>query len=302
VFPGVHGGGVDEARLARFCGRLASAGLTVACAPLPELRQFRITSHSTDQIEDVTVWAADSVAPPRTGRVALVGVSFAGGLALAAAGRPALLDRVSVAVSIGGHGDLGRTLRYLCTGVLPDGTTRAPHDYGLAVVAYTAVARLVPADQARALEHGIRTFLEASLDESPGQPTGGRLLAQARAEAAVLPEPARSILTAVTERDRAALGARIAPLVDELTADPGLSPERSPVPRAPIFLLHGLDDNVIPSSETPLLASYYARQGHHDVRWLLTPIISHAHLQPTPALGDAWRLVRFWESLFATRP
>ena len=39
VFPGIHGGGVDEPRLALFCGRLASTGLRVVCAPLPELRQ-----------------------------------------------------------------------------------------------------------------------------------------------------------------------------------------------------------------------------------------------------------------------
>ena len=61
VFPGVHGGGVDEPRLARFCSRLATTGVTVVCAPLPELRQFLITPRSTDQIEDVTVWAADTV-------------------------------------------------------------------------------------------------------------------------------------------------------------------------------------------------------------------------------------------------
>jgi pimeloyl-ACP methyl ester carboxylesterase len=302
VFPGVHGGGVDEARLVRFCGRLAAFGVTVACAPLPELREFRITSRSTDQIEDITVWVSDTVAPAAARRVALVGVSFGGGLALAAAGRPALAARVQTAISIGGHGDLARTLRYLCTGRLPDGTLRPPHDYGLAVVAYAAVDLLVPPDQARALEHGIRTFLEASLDESPGQPTGARLLAQARTEAAALPEPARSLLTMVTERDRAGLGRRLEPFVDRLAADPALSPERSPVTRAPVFLLHGLDDNVIPSTETPLLADFYVRQGHPQVRWLLTPLISHAHLTTSPRAADAWRLVRFWADVLAWRP
>lgn len=302
VFPGVHGGGVDEARLARFCGRLAASGITVVCAPLPELRQFRITSRSTDQIEDVTTWAVETVMPANAGGVALVGVSFAGGLALAAAGRPGMVGNVAVTVSIGGHGDLGRTLRYLCTGQWPDGSSRPPHDYGLAVVAYAAAARLVPREQVDGLEHGIRTFLEASQDETPEQRMGARLLAQARAEAAALPEPARSILLSVTERDRASLGARISPLIDELAADPALSPERSPATQAPVFLLHGLDDNVIPSGETPLLAAYYEREGNHRVRWLLTPLISHAHLLTGPAPGDAWRLVRFWQAVRASLP
>jgi hypothetical protein len=161
VFPGVHGGGVDEPRLTELCRRLAATGATVVCAPLPELREFIVTARSTDQIEDVTLWAADSPDVAASTRVGLVGVSFGGGLALVAAGRPALTNRLEVVVSIGGYGDLPRVLRYLCTGELPDGTRREPHDYGLAVVAYGAVGRLVPSDQARPLERGIRTFLEA---------------------------------------------------------------------------------------------------------------------------------------------
>ena len=37
---------------------------------------------------------------------------------------------------------------------------------------------------------------------------------------------------------------------------PSLSPERATPPTAPIFLLHGVDDNVIPSVETVLLAEH----------------------------------------------
>src|SRR5690606_23264335 len=117
--------------------------------------------------------------------------------------------RLDAVVSLGGYGDLPRALHYLCTGELPDGTMRPPHDYGLAVVAYDAVSDLVPADQSAALAHGIRTFLEASLDDTAEKTTARVLLADARAQAAALPEPARAILTAVTERDTATLGARL---------------------------------------------------------------------------------------------
>ena len=37
---------------------------------------------------------------------------------------------------------------------------------------------------------------------------------------------------------------------------PSLSPERATPPTAPVFLLHGVDDNVIPSIETVLLAEH----------------------------------------------
>lgn len=297
VFPGVHGGGVDEPRLALFCGRLASTGLTVVCTPLPELREFRITSRSTDAIEDVTEWAVaqPALAPER--RVALVGVSFSGGLALVAAGRESLRHHLDIVLSVGGYGDLPRALRYLCTGQLPDGTTRTPHDYGLAVIALAAAPRLVPADQVVVLESGIRTFLEASLDDSPTGERATPLIAAARGAAAGMPEPARGILTDILDRNVARVGALLLPLLDDLGQDPALSPDRSPITDAPVFIIHGRDDNVIPSSETPLVAADLARRGNPRVHWLLTPLLSHADLGGRPAIGDAWRLLSFWHQV-----
>ena len=55
----------------------------------------------------------------------MMGISFAGGLSIVAAGRPALRDHVAVVLSLGGHGDLPRTLRYLCTGIQADGNAPA---------------------------------------------------------------------------------------------------------------------------------------------------------------------------------
>ena len=48
-----------------------------------------------------------------------MGISFAGGLSMVAAGRPAIRDRLAFVFSFGGHGDLPRVLRYLCTGLEP---------------------------------------------------------------------------------------------------------------------------------------------------------------------------------------
>ena len=42
------------------------------------------------------------------GRVGIVGISFAGGLSIVAAGRPSIRDKVAFVVSFGGHGDLPR--------------------------------------------------------------------------------------------------------------------------------------------------------------------------------------------------
>jgi len=295
VIPGVHRGGLDEPRQTFFATRLAASGLTVIVAPLPDLREFRLTARSTAQIEDVVRWVAANPALAPRGRLGLAGISFAGGLALVAAGRPSIADSLDLVLSLGGHGDFGRTLRYYATGLLPDGTVRLPHDYSVAIATIAALPWIVPADQAAALEDGIRTYLEAAFDTSDAQQEAARLLARARDDAARLPEPARAILTAVVNRDVVALGRRLAPAIVPLSTEPALSPADSPPPRAPIFLLHGRDDNVIPASETSALAAHYARQGVR-VRSLLTPVLSHVGIQSDAGLRDYWDLAAFWRA------
>jgi dienelactone hydrolase len=297
VFPGVHGGGVDAPRLARLCQRLSSSGLRVICAPLPDLRRFVITARSTDMIEDVTSWVSRQAGLAPTARVTLVGVSFAGGLALVAAGRDSLDNRLNAVVSIGGHGDLARTLQFLTTGMLPDGSTRTPHDYPLAIVELTVAAQLVPPDQVAMLETALDTFLRASLDDGTGFAHGLPAIAQLTAQIDAMPEPTKTLVRAVVERDVKSTGQAVAPWLEALEHDPGLSPSLARAPRAPVYLLHGADDNVIPSTETPLTAADLAARGTTHVRWLLTPLVTHAHLTADAGPREVWRLVSFWREV-----
>lgn len=295
VIPGVHQGGLDEPRQTYFATRLAATGLTVVVVPLPDLREFRLTGRSTTQIEDAAQWLLSNRTLTPRGRMGLAGISFGGGLAVVAAGRPSIADRLDLVLSLGGHGDFGRTLRYYSTGRLPDGTLRLPHDYSVALTVIAALPSLVPPDQTAPLERGVRTYLDAAFDSSATQIEAGRLIARARDEASRLPEPARAILTAVVDRDVVALGQRLAPAIDSLAADPALSPERSPPPLAPVFLLHGRDDNVIPSSETVELAAHLARH-RIAVRALLTPVLSHVGIQRDVGVADYGRLIGFWRA------
>jgi len=86
-------------------------------------------------IEDAASWMLSTDAwRGADGRIGLVGISFGGGLSIVAAGRASIRGHLAFVMAFGGHADLPRTLRFLCTGVQPDGTKRAPHDYGLAIV------------------------------------------------------------------------------------------------------------------------------------------------------------------------
>ena len=301
IFPGIHRGGVDEPRLSAFSRRFSSAGVIVVSVPLPDLREFRVTTRTTDQIEDAVLWASREPGVGRGGRIGLGGVSFAGGLALVAAGRPSLQDRLSMVVSFGGHGDLARVLRFLCTGVLPDGTRKQPHDYGVVLVLLEVAPALVPADQVDGLRRGVLTFLEASLHDQTDKPRAQALFADARAQAEKLPEPSQTLLEWVNDRNVAELGPAVLPHVDRLASEASLSPERSPATTAPAFLLHGAEDNVIPSAETPLTAEYLRRSGNVRVKSLLTPLVSHADLNTNAPLADAWQLVKFWKEMMDLR-
>jgi dienelactone hydrolase len=297
VFPGIHTGGVDEPRLAALSRRLAASGMTVLSVPIPDLRAYRIIPRATDTVEDVAVWATAQTDVAPLGRVGVIGVSFAGGLALVAAGRPALAGKIELVVSLGGHGDLPRALTYLCTGRLPDGTTRPPHDYGVAVLLFAGLHHFAPPAQIAPLRHALLAFLDASGYESTDRDRSVRLFAEARAEGAALPEPARTVMSWVNARDVAVLGPKLLPYLEELAGAAALSPERSPATQAPVFLLHGATDNVIPSSETPRLAAFLEARGNAHVQWLLTPLLSHADIGGAITARDAWDLIRFWKAM-----
>jgi hypothetical protein len=296
VFPGVHAGGVDEPRLAAFSRRLAATGIVALSVPLPELRRYRITPVSTDMIEDATSWMAQDRSLTPSGHVDIAGVSFAGGLALVAAGRPSLSGRVGAVVSLGGHADLPRVLRYLCTGRLPDGQLRPPHDYGVAIILLAALPKLLPPSQVSVAEETLVTFLDASSASSSDRALAERMFAAARGRTVAAPEPARTLLQLVNDRNVTTLGQQLLPYIEELGGAPALSPARSPVTDATVFLIHGAADNVIPSSETPELADYLRSHGNSHVKWLLTPLLSHADVQP-PTPVDAWKLVWFWKGM-----
>lgn len=298
LVPGVHAGGIDEPRLVQFARDVASMGRTVVTAELPDLKTYRITTRSTDMIEDAALWLSSDSGYAPDGRIGMMGISFAGGLSIVAGSRPSLRERVAFVLSFGGHGDLPRTLNYLCTGVMPGGATRPPHDYGVAIILLGVAGRMVPPEQAGPLEAAILAFLHAShvdvLDKAEGQ----REFARAKGLAEALDEPARTLMNYVNARDVARLGPLLLPHVGEFGGHEALSPSRAPAPPFPVYLLHGLDDNVIPAAESALLAETLRARGA-DVWRVATPMITHAEVDRAAGLQSVWMLVRFWANLLS---
>ena len=314
LVPGVHMDGIDETRLVGMAEDLAATGYAVVTVAPPDLRRFRITPANTDVIEDAALWIARQPELAPDGKVGMVGISFSGGLSVVAAGRPALRDHVAFVMSFGGHGDLARVMRYLCSGgtldppaaaALGDAVTgaatlvtRPPHDYGVTVVLLSFVDSVVPAAQVEPLRAGIGIYLRASSLTLVDMAQAEAEFAHARSYAAALPEPARTLMTHVNNRAVDKLGPLLLPVVEALGTSAevrAMSAESVPPPRAPVFLLHGSEDSVIPPVETLFLASYL--RGQVPVRALLSGLITHAEVNRSPAASDVWELTRFWRAL-----
>jgi hypothetical protein len=316
LIPGVHRDGINESRLVGLAEDLAATGFGVLTVAAPDLQKFKITPQVTDVIEDAVKWTADQPQYRTDGKIGILGISFSGGLAIVAAGRDSIKDRVAFVMSFGGHGDLARAMHYLVTGQVLGDLEKAkrssavlgadhvsvhpPHDYGLAVTLLNLADRVVPADQVGPLSKGIDGFLLASSLAVTDPPKAIPVFEEMKKYQETLPEPSRTYMQYVNDRAVDKLGPILLPVTDALAnhpAMPSLSPERATPPIAPIFLLHGVDDNVIPSMETVLLAEHL--KGKARVQGLLSGLITHAEVDRTATSTEVWRLASFWRGIMS---
>ena len=310
---GLHPSGIEEPRLVRLAQQIAASHVVVVTPDIPELARFEISPAITDAIEQAALWLADASGLAPDHRVGLMGISFSGGLSIVAAGRPSLANRIAYVFALGGHDDLPRVLRYLCTGRelrpvpkvhLASGSSEndtfvlPPHDYGVAVILLAIAARAVPPAQADRLRDGVRQYLWASaLDGGVDKARAPAEFEAVRRYGRSLPEPSSTLLRYVVDRDVVHLGARLLPLIGSHGADNALSVSKSPKPSAPVFLLHGLEDNVVPAVESEYLAEDL--RGSAPVRLLLSGLISHAEADRPVHADDVLQLAGFWGDLLS---
>ncbi len=283
---GLHYGGYDEERLVPFARKLAGMGFAVVTPDLVDLKEYAISPRSVDEIERVALWTLDEsgLGSGDDGRIGMMGICFAGGLGLAAAGRPSLRDRMAFAFAFGAHADLDRTMDYLCTGRLPDGKELKPHPYSQAAILSQTADRLVPPEEAKA-------FREAALEYLHGKD------AEARAHVGLLGPRAKELLTRCMDGDTLWVGAQLAPAILGTPSPDALSPARGAPPNCTVYVLHGSVDNVVPPSESRRLAEWASSGGGAVV--LISDLVSHVELEQGKETrwGDTWDLARFWTRL-----
>ena len=101
------------------------------------------------------------------------------------------------------------------------------------------------------MREAVRRYLLASaLDTNVDKAAAAREFDALKQLARTMPEPSATLLRYVNDRDVVHLGPRLLPFIGLSAGDTALSVSKSPKPTVPIFLLHGIEDNVIPLIES----------------------------------------------------
>jgi acetyl esterase/lipase len=285
VLHGVHYLGIEEPRLVNFARALSTHGVLVMTPQLDGLADYHV---ETGAIDVIGASARDLKARTGADSVAVLGLSFAGGLALVTAADPRYENDISVVASIGGHDSLPRVMRFFASNSIerPDGTKiqMAAHEYGVLVVAYSHPEEFFSAEDAELAHEALRQQLHDNMPQ------------------------AKEIASRLSAVGRARMDLLLAHKTDSLSADllQGLARHEheaeavSPSGKlghieADVFLAHGAGDNVIPPSE--LL--WIEREVPADKLKvaLVSTAVSHVELGGEPTFSDRWLLVHFMEEL-----
>ena len=282
---GIHRLGIDEPRLVRFARAFAQRGVLVVTPEIRDLMEYRITPQSITEIGVMTqAWAS------RGGKqIGVMGISFAGSLALLAAADPRYAPAISSVICLGAYDDLTRVTRFFVTErvQLPDGSehSQAAEQYGALVLAYDHPEDLFSVHDVEVAREALRLWLAEQYDAARTQqaklsPAGNAVMeALFRYQLQPIKE---QLLSEIQRHSAEMMAVSVAGKLNSLQAH--------------VLLLHGADDAVIPSSETLWL--------EHEVpardldRALVTPAVGHVDPQAQIKLSDQWQLVSFMTAAF----
>jgi pimeloyl-ACP methyl ester carboxylesterase len=284
---GVHHLGIEEPRLVSFSRALASAGIEVMTPELNDLADYHVVPHSIDQIG---LSAGILSRKLSSNRVGVMGLSFAGGMALLAATRAEYAPNIAFVLAVGAHDDLTRVSRFFAMNAIqrPDGSTIPfqAHEYGVLVLAYSHLEDFFAASDVPIARDALREWLMEKPDAA--LLTAHQLTAGGQHEFDEL----------VHHRDQLKQQ-----LVGEIDKHRGEMEAVSPHGHLgnlaiPVFLLHGSGDSVIPASETLWLEQDVPRKKLEAA--LISPALVHVSMEQSVSATQKWQLVHFLARVLAT--
>lgn len=282
---GMHELGTNEPRLVNFARALAASGFVVMTPQVEGIAEYRVEAQSGDLIGAAAQAFAHELDVPRVGVLA---ISFSGGLALLAAADPHYSSSIAWIASIGGYYELAHVLQFFATGdaVRPDGSVEhlTPHEYGALIVVLDRPGEFFPPEDADKAREAIKLVLSDQGKKSEAitsqmTPAGQEVMQRIYHKQL---DGFRQAILAEIDKDREQLAA----------ASPA---GRLAFVRAPVFLLHGADDNVIPPTELLWIRDHVPEQ--YLVYALISPAITHAEVEHKPSMQDQFGLVHWLAKL-----
>lgn len=277
---GVHHLGIQDPRMINFSHALAGAGIEVMTPELQDLADYHVVPRSIDQMGISAVVLSNQIHQPKVG---ILGLSFAGGMALLAATRPEYIGNIAFVACIGAHDDLARVSRFFATNTVeyPDGTVVpfTAHPYGVQVLAYSHLEDFFSVQDVPFAKEALRLWLWEQADLSSKM--AGNLSSAGKVKFDQI----------LNHRDQIQQQ-----LLDEVKLHGDEMAAVSPRGRlgnlsVPVLLLHGAGDTIIPTSETQWLAKEVPAQALKNV--LISPALGHVNLEETVTASQKWDLVHF---------
>jgi len=285
VVHGMHERGINEPRLVSFARSLAASGFFVLTPEVQGIANYRVEAESAAVIGTAAQFFARQLEVPSVG---VLGISFSGGLALVAATDPQYGDSIAWIATVGAHYDLAHVLHFFATGEAerPDGTFEhfAPHEYGHLIVVLDRPGDFFPPQDTAKASEAIKLVLADKGKESEAitaqmTPAGQQVM--------------RRIYHKQLDAFRQAILGEIEKDQDQLAA---ASPAgRLAFLHAPVLLLHGSDDTVIPPTELLWLQQRVPHE--YLAAALVSQAISHVDVGHKASLREQFALVHWMEKL-----
>ncbi len=254
--------GCYHPRLISLARHLAERGLMVITPDIQEFRRFQITAEPVSQILFWYDQVSTLEGSQKVRRIGLAGISYSGTLALIAAGRPEIQDRVAFIVGIGSYNNLIRCIRdWFAAGSETESTRYYPTRYYGRWVVMLAAVTMIPEIKDRLF---IRDVLESLLLQKNIPAPGSRLTSEGKSwyRLAVMREGQSDPKLALDIEEYL-----VSNIYRQLNPEDALAKVRCPV-----FLVHGAYDDLIAPGESLQL---HRRIAHSHL--LISPFLTHTH-------------------------
>ncbi len=265
----------------------ASTGLRVLIPDIAPLKSYSVGNVNLSDVNIIgasTQWLAH-----RTGRpVSLMGISFGGGLALVAAARKENAPNVKLVFDVGGYDDLSRVANFYVNGTdegpKGENTKVRPNRWASYFLEYTDLVMLGTPEDIAALQ----PILKDRIINAAHHPRHEKEIISGLV-AKLTPEEARKLNAILSDNklDFAEIFQKTKPQLEEVSPHGNLEGLT-----APVYILHGMYDDVIPSEEALWLEKDLPAGRLKMV--LVTPLVSHVALKGSSVTWkDKWSLLYF---------